>query len=81
MPRRTVSLPSAVDELVHEIAEDGESYSATVARLLEAGARATRAGRRPKYVGSGRSGGPRDLARHYERYVAEALASLGRRSR
>lgn len=81
MPRRTVSLPKAVDDLVHELAEEGESYSGAVARLLEAGARATRSERRPRYIGSAVMRGPRDFARHYERYVDEALATLDERPR
>ena len=81
MPRRTVSLPKAIDDLVHELAEEGESYSAAVARLVQDGARATRSERRPRYVGSANSGLQRDFARNYERYVEDALASLDRRPR
>jgi len=79
VPRRTVSLPQSVDDLVHRVAEEGESYSAAVARLVEAGARATRTAARPRYVGSAANLGPRDFARHYERYVDEALAAVGKR--
>ena len=34
MPRRTIHLPKSVDELIHRMARPGESYSATVARLV-----------------------------------------------
>lgn len=72
MPRRTVSLPKAVDDVVREIAEkDGQSYSAAVARLIEAGARALRRGRAPSYIGAF-SGGPRDFGLRAERYLREA---------
>lgn len=81
MPRRTVSLPQSVDDLVHRVAEEGESYSAAVARLVEAGARVTGSGTRPSYIGKVTAGEPRDFARHYEKYVAEALAALGKRRR
>ncbi|MGH2499993.1 MAG: hypothetical protein ACRDF0_07900 [Candidatus Limnocylindria bacterium] len=76
MTRRTISVPGAVDDLVREVAEDGESYSAAVSRLIEAGARALKKGRRPAWLGMGRSGGPKDFARHHERYVREALEEL-----
>ena len=81
MPRRTVSLPKAIDDLVHELAEEGESYSAAVARLVQDGARATRSERRPRYIGMARAGLPRDFGLNHERYVAEALASLDERPR
>lgn len=81
MPRRTVSLPKTIDDLVHELAEQGESYSAAVARLIQDGARSTRSEPRPRYVGSAHSGPPRDFARNYERYVEDALASVDRQPR
>ena len=52
MVRRTVSLPQSTDALVRELAEEGESFSAAVTRLIEAGAAALKGGRRLSYVGS-----------------------------
>jgi hypothetical protein len=45
MVRRTVHLPDRIDDLVREAAEDGESYSAAVTRLLETGMQQTRRSR------------------------------------
>lgn len=72
MVRRTVNLPENIDELVREVAEEGESFSAAVSRLIEAGARALQVGRRPRYVASGE--GPEDLGRKADEYL-RALAS------
>lgn len=71
MARRTVNLPDSVEALARLAAEDGESFSATVSRLIEAGARATSGRRRPSYVGMG--DGPEDLARDAERYLRELV--------
>ena len=73
MARRTVNLPDSVDELARAHAEEGESFSATVARLIEAGARATRGRRPPRYVGSG--DGPDELGRLAERYLRKLVAA------
>jgi hypothetical protein len=70
MVRRTVSLPDSLDALVRERARPGESYSGTVARLIDAGA-AAEGKRRPRYVASGE--GPRDLGRLAERYLRELV--------
>lgn len=71
MVRRTISVPEVIDETVREIArEDEATYSATVVRLIEAGTRSLRKGRRLDWVGSVR-GGPRDWGRQYERYMRE----------
>ncbi len=78
--RRTISLTEAVDETVRAAARDGESYSATIARLVEAGARALKAGRAPSWVGSGESG-VKDLGVNSERYIREALREHGGRRR
>ncbi len=72
MVRRTVNLPDSVDQLVREVAKEGESFSATVTRLLEAGAKALQVGKRPRYVASGE--GPEDLGRKADEYL-RALAS------
>jgi hypothetical protein len=71
MARRTVNLPDSVEALARSAAEEGESFSATVSRLIEAGVRATRGRRRPRYVGMGE--GPEDLAREIERYLREPV--------
>jgi hypothetical protein len=67
MARRTVSLPQSIDDLARESTREGESFSATVARLIEQGARAERGARRPRYVASG--DGPEDLGRAAESYL------------
>jgi hypothetical protein len=71
MARRTVNLPESVEALARELAEEGESFSATVSRLIEAGARATRGARPPAYVGSGE--GPDNLGRRAEHYLRELV--------
>ncbi len=76
--RRTVSLPEAVDETVRTAAAEGESYSRAAARLIEAGARALGRGRRPAWIGSGRSG-ERDLGLRAEHYLRESLRLADRR--
>ena len=76
--RRTISLPEAVDETVRAAAERGEPYSRTVARLIETGARALRKGRRPAWIGAGRSG-ERDLGLRAEHYLRESLRLADRR--
>lgn len=53
--------------------ENDGSYSAAVARLIEASARALKRGTVPGWIGAGRSRGTRDFARHHERYVEDAL--------
>jgi hypothetical protein len=74
MARRTINLPDSVEALAREQARDGESFSATVSRLIEQGARASSGRRRaPSYVGAGE--GPADLGRHAERYLAELVDS------
>jgi hypothetical protein len=73
MARRTVNLPDSVDALAREQAVEGESFSATVARLIEAGARVSRGRRPPSYVGTGE--GPDDLGRLAERYLRELVTA------
>jgi hypothetical protein len=72
MARRTVNLPESVEALAREAAEEGESFSATVSRLIEAGARANRGPRPPRYVGTGDEG-PDDLGRRAEHYLRELV--------
>lgn len=72
MPRRTISLSQAVDELARASAHEGESFSATVARLIEQGARAERGALRgPRYVATGV--GPEDLGLMAERYLSDPV--------
>ena len=71
MARRTVNLPDAVEVRARELAREGESFSATVARLIEDGARAVEGPRRPTYVGSG--DGPDDLGVRAEEYLRELV--------
>lgn len=73
MVRRTVNLPNSTDALVREMADEGESFSAAVTRLIEAGARSLRSGRRPKYVAAGE--GPDDLGRRADEYLRKLAAS------
>lgn len=69
MGRRTISLPQRVEDLARESAREGESFTATVARLIEQGARAQRRARRPRRVGDGSD----DLGRAAERYLRELV--------
>jgi hypothetical protein len=64
-------LPQSVEDLARESAREGESFSATVARLIEQGARARRGARRPRYVASGE--GERDLGRVAERCLRDPV--------
>jgi hypothetical protein len=70
MVRRTVTLPESIDRRVRELAFEGESFSAAVARLLEAGTREVAERRYPSYVGTG-EGGPPDLGINAEKYLEE----------
>jgi hypothetical protein len=71
--RSTVNLSDNVEATVRELAEEGESFSRTVSRLIEAGARSVRGPKRPSYVASG--DGPDDLGRMAERYLRELATS------
>jgi len=73
MARRTVNLPDSVETIAREAAEQGESFSATVSRLIVQGAESARGARRPRYVGAGE--GPDDLGRRAERYLSQPLAA------
>lgn len=71
MARRTVNLPDSVEAIAREQAADGESFSATVARLIEEAARARNELPAPGYVSSGE--GPDDLGRAAERYLGQLI--------
>lgn len=73
MARRTVNLPDSIEALAREAAIEGESFSATVTRLIEQGARSSGKRTPPRYVGAG--DGPEDLGRLAERYLSELVAS------
>jgi hypothetical protein len=73
MARRTIHIPESTEALVHELALEGESFSATVTRVIEAGAKTLKRGRVPSYVGSG--DGPEDLGRKTETYLRELVSS------
>ena len=80
MVRRTVSLPESTDALVRELAEEGESFSAAVTRLIEAGAAASEEGGHPSWIGS--VAGPGDeQGRKVEEIVAEIMDDLERSER
>ncbi|MCP9485004.1 MAG: hypothetical protein MSC30_04030 [Gaiellaceae bacterium MAG52_C11] len=69
MARRTVNLPDSVEADVRELTLEGESFSATVTRLLDEGMRALRGPRKPSWIGSGE--GPEDLGINAEKYLRE----------
>lgn len=75
MPRHTIHLPDSVTELVREHTREGDSFSATIVRLVELGASEDikwdseiDEGEFPLgYIGSGE--GPSDLAINAEKYL------------
>jgi hypothetical protein len=73
MARRTIYIPEGTETLVRELALEGESFSATVTRLIEAGAKTHKRARVPSYVGSGE--GPDDLGRKAKDYLRELVSS------
>lgn len=73
MPRRTIHIPEGTEALVRDLAREGESFSATVTRLIDAGAKTLGRGRSPRYVASG--DGPDDLGRRAEAYLREPVSS------
>lgn len=74
MARRTINIPDSTESLVREIAEDGESFSAAVTRLVEIGAAAVQGSRIPRYVGAG-DGPPDEIGLKAERYLDELFAA------
>jgi hypothetical protein len=71
MARRTVYLSDSIEELARKSAASGESFSLTVSRLIEEGARVAHGPQVPRYVASGE--GPSDLGRAAERYLREPI--------
>ena len=72
MGRRTIYIPEGTEALVRGLAREGESFSATVTRLIEAGAKALDQGHVPIYVATG--DGPDDLGRKAEAYLRELVS-------
>jgi hypothetical protein len=75
MPRRTIHLPDTAEELVREHVREGESFSATIVRLIELGAtedvefEPVDEEEYPLgYIGAGK-GGPPDLSINAEKYL------------
>jgi len=77
MVRRTISVPASVDHIVRRVAEEEGSYSAAVARLVEAGSKQVGKTPRPSWIGRGR--GPRDLGINAEKYIRDAIRKSARR--
>lgn len=70
MVRRTITLPDHLDGRVRKNADEGESFSAAVSRLLEAGLDGKRV---PSYVGLDTGGGD-DVSLRVEELLAEHYA-------
>lgn len=77
MPRKTIYIPDSATQLVNEHAREGESFSATVVRLIELGAiddepftdSTVDESEFPLgYIGAG-EGGPPDLSINAEKYL------------
>ena len=73
MPRRTIYITESTERRVRALAREGESFSAAVTRLLEAGAAEVEGERVPSYVGVG-DGPPDELGRKVEQYLRELVA-------
>jgi hypothetical protein len=71
MARRTINLSDSVETIAREAARRGESFSATVSRLIVEAAAGERGPKRPRYVAAG--DGPSDLGRAAERYLEQAV--------
>lgn len=67
MPRRTIYLPDSAEKLVREHAHEGESFSATMLRLIELGAVEDDRESWPKWIGS--IEGPGDWGINFEKYI------------
>lgn len=76
MPRKTIYLSDTTEELVRERAREGESFSATIVRLIERGVLSDELDAALDeneefplgYIGAG-EGGPPDLAINAEKYL------------
>jgi hypothetical protein len=72
MVRKTITLPESTVRLVREAATEGESFSATVRRLIEEGARMVETGSVPSYAGM--LAGPGDMGTRAEEYLRQVFA-------
>ena len=72
MVRKTITLPESTVRVVQESAYEGESFSATVTRLIEEGARLAAQGKVPSWVGSAEGTG--DLSQRVEEILRELYA-------
>ncbi|MFL5817056.1 MAG: hypothetical protein ACJ76L_05590 [Conexibacter sp.] len=73
MARRTIYLPDSVETIAREAAERGESFSATVSRLIVQGAERINGPKPPSYVGAGE--GPSDLGLNAEHYLQTLVSA------
>ena len=73
MPRKTISIPKATLERIERARRKGESFSAAIARLAEAGFDATDSGRRPAFIGVGDAP---PLGKDVEDVLDEILAEM-----
>jgi hypothetical protein len=71
--RRTINLSDNVETIAREAARTGESFSATVSRLIVEAAASERGPKRPRYVGAGE--GPSDLGRAAEGYLDQPVSA------
>lgn len=69
--RRTITLPESIDARIRNTANEDESFSAAITRLVEAGLAEAPPGL--DYIGSGESGDA-DLAFRVEEILAELAA-------
>ncbi len=67
VPRKTIHLSGDAEKLVREHAREGESFSATIVRLVELGAREDERYVPLDYFGAGE--GPGDLGINNEKYL------------
>ena len=67
MARRTIYLPDSAEDLIREHALEGESFSATVLRLIELGALEEGEADPPDYIGL--IEGPGDWGINFEKYI------------
>ena len=74
MPRRTIHITESTEALVRELSDEGESFSAAVTRLIQAGATAIDGTHAPRYVGIA-SGPPDELGRRAEEYLRKLVTS------
>jgi hypothetical protein len=67
--RRTIYLPDELDARIKELALPGESYSATVARLVDEGATVMESQKPPSFIGIWKDGPAVHLGRDFEDYL------------